>query len=922
MDPAPWHALSVAGVLRRLETRAEGLTSEEAAGRLARFGRNAVAQRRPVSAARLLLRQFSNFFIWALLLAAGLAFAISYLPGEAERRLTGFFILGIVLLSILLSFFQEYRAQRELEALSRLLVSRAEVRRDGRAMLIDAAEVVPGDVLVLSHGRKVAADARVIEANDLRTDESALTGESMDVEKSPAPAAVESPLAERTSLVFASTYVTRGAGLAVAVRTGSSTEVGGIAATLQQMKERPTPFQAEVQKMARHMTVLIAVSAVFVAVLLLLVLHQSLIDVALNTLSLAVATIPESLPIVLTFALALGARRMAMRKVVVRRLSIVESLGSVDTICTDKTGTLTQNIMTLRRLFADGRDADLSEDEAAGPVALELLRVGALCNDAALQKDGQVEVLGDPVDSALVRAAMQAGLDVDAERAARPRISEIPFSSERKRMTTLHRHDGGLCSCTKGAPGAVLERSAAWRRDGRAVPLDDRSRAVIHDALERLQRDGWYVIALATKEAAAAADLGDPEQDMIFLGLGALADPPRPGAKEAIAQARLAGMRVVMITGDNALTARTIGRDMGIGQNSIEAGAIESLSPEALVETMKRIDIVARATPETKQRVLAALQGAGHFVAMTGDGVNDATALKQSDVGVAMGLRGTDIAKESASMVLLDDNFATIVAGIEEGRRIFDNIRKFTNYLLSTTLTSLVVVLALSVAGYFPLTPRMLLWVNLVTDLVPASALAADPAVPHLMRRRPRRHDEPILNKALYATIAGSVLRTLIAYAFIFWAGLKFGGVQYAQTMLFTSIVLHAFTRVMVVRQLDNLTLWSNPALLYSIAASVGLQLLALYTPLRDVFGVEPLDWRAWAVMVPVVAASSVAGVYMTRWILRILPLWDEAIPPSVMAAAPVAPSAPKARARPPDGPPSMDSDPPGPPARSRERPG
>jgi Ca2+-transporting ATPase len=331
-----------------------------------------------------------------------------------------------------------------------------------------------------------------------------------------------------------------------------------------------------------------------------------------------------------------------------------------------------------------------------------------------------------------------------------------------------------------------------------------------------------------------------------------------------------------MITGDNSLTAQTIARRLGISERVVEARELEGRSRPELCERMKTVDIVARATPQIKQQVLQALQDEGHFVAMTGDGVNDATALKQSDVGVAMGLRGTDIAKESAAMVLLDDNFSTIVAAVEEGRRIFDNIRKFTNYLLSTSLGEVFVVLALSMAGYFPLSAKMLLWVNVVTDLVPASALAADPAVPHVMKRRPRRHDEPILNKAIYATIAGSIFRTLIAYGLIFWVGLQFGGVTYARTMLFTSIVLHAFTRVMVVRQLDDLSLWSNKALLWSYTTAVGLQLLALYTPLRNVFGIMPLDWRAWAVMAPVVAGSSLAGVYMTRWILRLVPLWEE----------------------------------------------
>ena len=362
---------------------------------------------------------------------------------------------------------------------------------------------------------------------------------------------------------------------------------------------------------------------------------------------------------------------------------------------------------------------------------------------------------------------------------------------------------------------------------------------------------------------------------MTFLGLQALIDPPRPEAAAAIAEAHGAGIRVVMITGDNALTARAIGGRLGIGQRAVEARELDGLTAAVLQERMQSVDIVARATPQTKQAVLQALQNAGHFVAMTGDGVNDATALKQSDVGVAMGLRGTDIAKESAAMVLLDDNFATVMAAVEEGRRTFDNIRKFTNYLLSTSLGEVAVVLALSIAGYFPLSATMLLWINVVTDLVPASALAADPAVPHVMKRRPRRHDEPLLNKAIYATIAGSVFRTLIAYSLIFWAGLRLGGVTYARTMLFTSIVLHAFTRVLVVRQMDRLPLGSNRALLWSYAAAVGLQLLVIYTPLAGIFGIVPLDWQAWAVMVTVVAGSSLAGVYMTRWILKRVPLWE-----------------------------------------------
>jgi Ca2+-transporting ATPase len=519
---------------------------------------------------------------------------------------------------------------------------------------------------------------------------------------------------------------------------------------------------------------------------------------------------------------------------------------------------------------------ELSQGIKENHAALELLRTAILCNEATVSNAVDSDIHGDPVDTALVKAALLAGLDPEQARKDTPRVNEIPFSSERKMITTIHARDGKNFAFTKGAPGPVLAHCTCCQEGSQEYALADSHCQAIRQRVTELQGQGFYVLGVASRELSKGVSADQAESEMTFLGLLALIDPPRPGAAEAIACAQGAGIRVVMITGDNGLTAQAIAATLGIGVRVMDAREMGAITAPALIEKMKEVDIVARATPQVKQQVLQALQNAGHVVAMTGDGVNDATALKQSDVGVAMGLRGTDIAKESSAMVLLDDNFSTIVAAVEEGRRIFDNIRKFTNYLLSTSLGEVFVVLALSIAGYFPLSAIMLLWVNVVTDLVPASALAADPVVPHVMKRRPRRHDEPILNKAIYATIVGSIFRTLIAYGLIFWVGLQFGGVTYARTMLFTSIVLHAFTRVMVVRQMDSLSLWSNRALLISYAVAVGLQLLALYTPLRSLFGVIPLDWRAWVVMIPVTAGSSLAGVYMTRWILKLFPMWEK----------------------------------------------
>ncbi|MCX6037260.1 MAG: cation-transporting P-type ATPase, partial [Chloroflexi bacterium] len=602
--------MSIQDTLQRLDSLAIGLTSIEATGRLAQHGRNEIIRRKPVSPWKLLFKQFVNYFILVLLFAAILAFAVSFLPGESGRRLTAYFILGIIVLSVALNFFEEYRAQKELEALDRLLVFKTTVLRAGIPQQIDAAEVVPGDILVLTHGQKVPADARLIEAHSLRTDESALTGESVGVDKSPEPVTPDAPLAERTSMVFASTYITHGTGQAVAVCTGMTTEVGQIAETLGQMAERPTPFQVEVQKMARQMTVIVAALAAVVAVILLFFLHEPPVDVALNTLSLAIATIPESLPIVLTFALALGARQMARRKAVVRRLSVVESLGSVDTICTDKTGTLTQNLMTVQRLYVGGQMVEISQGIKENHGAVELLRAAILCNEATVGNGADSEVHGDPVDTALVKAAQVADLDPEQARKDTPRVNEIPFNSERKMMTTIHAQDGRQVAITKGAPGPVLVHCTSCQEGAQEYPLADQRCQAIRQRVTELQSQGFYVLGVASKELSRDEPLEQAESGMAFLGLLALIDPPRPGAAEAIARAQGAGIRVVMITGDNGPTAQAIAGTLGIGQRVVDAREMGGITGQGLTELMKEVDIVARATPQVKQQVLQALQDA------------------------------------------------------------------------------------------------------------------------------------------------------------------------------------------------------------------------------------------------------------------------------------------------------------------------
>ncbi len=604
-----WHALTADETLSRMNTRLEGLSAAEAERRLAQHGRNEIIRRKALPPWRMFLNQFANFFIIVLLFAAGLAYAVSYLPGENGRRLTAFFIVGIVLISVVLGFIEEYRAHKELEALDRMLVFKTVISRDGARRQVDAAEIVPGDILVLSQGQKVPADARVIQSNSLRTDESALTGESVGVDKSPAPAAADTPLAERTAMVYGSTYVTHGTGLAVAVSTGMNTEVGHIAASLQQMAERPTPFQVEVQKMARQMTVIVGTLAVLIAAILLFLLHEPPIDVALNTLSLAVATIPESLPIVLTFALALGARQMARRHAVVRRLSVVESLGSVDTICTDKTGTLTQNRMTLQRLYTGGRMIPAAEAHAGDGAAAAVLRAGVLCNEAIVDADAAEQIVGDPVDTAMLRAAQDAGLDVAGERAAAPRVHVTPFSAETRMMSTVHDGGGRRVAYAKGAPGVILDRCTSAADGAQTRPLDEAGRAAVRAAIGQLQASGMYVLGLAQREIdAAGAPHDGAASGMTFLGLQALIDPPKPDAAQTIARAAGAGIRVIMITGDNLLTAQAVADDLGLGKQAVEARELRGLSREQLLQRDRLQATVARLEKADRlQRALYAI---------------------------------------------------------------------------------------------------------------------------------------------------------------------------------------------------------------------------------------------------------------------------------------------------------------------------
>ena len=864
-----WHALDADDVLREMDVGRDGLTPDDARGRLREAGPNRIRSGREISPLQIFLDQFRDFLIYLLLLAALLSVAVGFLPGGEPEYVEAALILAIVVANGVFGFVQDFRAEKAMDALQELSAPDATVIRDGEKRQVDARDLVPGDVLVLAQGDVVPADARVLEAHALETMEAALTGESGNVAKDPAPVEEEAPLPERASMVYMNTSVVRGRGLAVVVATAMETRVGSIAASLEEAEDRPTPFQEEVDRLGRRIGYGILGLILIVAVVQLAFTEAAPMAVLLVAVTLAVAAVPEGLPAVVTLTLALGARRMSARNALVRRLPVVESLGSVDVIVTDKTGTLTENRMTVERLWSGGRDYGLA---AAGgdeggvlrdgePVDVEeveaLLRCGALCNDA--EPAGDDGYRGDPTEIALLVAASRAGVEVGGER-----LAEVPFSSERKRMTVVTDGDAPA-AWMKGAPEVVLDRCDRILWEGEPRPLDEGLREAALERNGELASDAYRVLGMARKEVD---DPDAPEEELesglVFLGLQAMIDPPREEVPGAVEDCRKAGIRVVMVTGDNLQTARAVGRAAGFSTEGAKTGRdLDGASEEETGRLAREVDVFARVSPEHKVRLLRALQRAGHRVAMTGDGVNDAPALRNADVGVAMGVRGTEVAKEASDMVLQDDDFATIRDAVAEGRAIFDNIRKFVNFLLSANAGEVLAVFfgVLVGSAFFHevfadrpqavvLTPVMLLWINLVTDGLPALALGVDPRAEDIMERPPRGRDEPVIDRRVATSVVA--MGTLLAgcglalFFHVLRDGSAGGALIRAQTLLFTFIVAVEMVIIQVIRGRHGLGAFSNRWLVAAVLSTLGLQAAVLYTPLAGLFQVVPPGAGGW----------------------------------------------------------------------------
>ena len=847
------HDQSVEAVLDSCDSDPDGLTTAEVERRRHEHGENEVARASDRTAVDILVAQFDSVLIWVLVAAA----ALSVWAGHAVDAVL---ITVIVVANGLFGFVQDYRAEESLESLRELTAPTATVRRDGQRTNVQTTELVPGDVVELAGGDVVPADGRILAERSLEVDEATLTGESVPVSKAVDPVAAEVPLAERESMVYKGTNVTRGSGEVVVTATGMDTEVGAIATELASTEETDTPLQRELDSLGRTLGVGVVVLAALVVPLLLL-RDTPPVQAGLTAVSLAVAAVPEGLPAVVTLTLALGVRKMADEEALVRRLPAVEALGAVDVICTDKTGTLTEGRMTVSRLWMHDAvvDVDDSGVQGADHDRVELLaRASALCNDATLDE-------GDPTERALVAAAADLGFDVERLRDRHPRTDEIPFSSERKWMGTVHDD----VAYVKGAPEVVLEMSARVLTAGGPEDLTAERAARIREQVEDFGDDALRVLAVATTEDAAAVD-----EDLTFLGLVGMIDPARAEVADAIAATNRAGIDVKMVTGDNARTAAAIGTSLGLGSSVVEGSEVEAMDDEELRDRVESVDVFARTSPEHKVRILRALQANGHLVAMTGDGVNDAPALKNADIGVAMGVRGTDVAKQASDIVLLDDNYATIERAVERGRAIFDNVWKFVGYLLSANVAEVATVFVASLFGYLVLPAVQLLWINLLTDGLPALALGADPESGDVMDRSPRDPGQGIVDRQMLGLIGG--FGTISTAVILVLMGVTLDGAgavtPYVMTMVFTAFVVLEFEKLYVIRWLRETPTLSNRWLATAVLGSLTLQLAVLYTPLNDYFGTVPLGPADWGLLGGALAVAFPAYLVVALGVRRLAP--------------------------------------------------
>ena len=888
--PEQWHALSAEQALNVLQSSRQGLSQDEAQQRLERDGPNRIPEAKKRSALMRLLAQFHNVLIYVLLLAGAVTALL-------QHWLDASVILGVVVINAIIGFVQEGKAEDALAAIRQMLSPKTLVIRNGKRITIDAEQLVVGDILPLQTGDKVAADLRLIQCKGLSIEEAALTGESIPVEKTDSPVSADTVLADRRSMAFSGTLVTAGQGLGMVVATGANTEIGRISLMVAGVEELTTPLLRQMAQFGRWLTGGIIFLAALTFSFGVFLRDYTATEMFLAAVGLAVAAIPEGLPAIMTITLAIGVQRMASNNAIIRRLPAVETLGSLSVICSDKTGTLTKNEMTVRiittatrtiKSTGEGYDPHggyLFEKQDYAPLEDPLMKqallTALLCNDASIEHhDSAWQIQGDPMEAALVVAAIKAGLTQEHEHANYPRTDLIPFDSSHKLMATLHHsHHGGSFICVKGAPEQLLARCAFQAGSEGEETLNH---TYWNEQMEQMGNMGLRVLALAKKTTEshhAELTFDDVKNNLTLLGLFGLIDPPRPEAIEAVTLCQSAGIRVKMITGDHAVTARAIARQVGLTntQSSLTGQEIDMLSEEELTAKIKRVDVFARVNPEHKLQLVKILQSQGHVVAMTGDGVNDAPALKRADVGVAMGKNGTEVAKEASEMVLTDDNFATIVRAVEEGRTVYDNIRKAILFILPTNGGEALVILGAILLGFsqFPLTPVQILWVNMITAVTLALALAFEPSEQDIMHRPPRDSKAPVLNRLFLWRIAFvSIILMLGTFGLFQWQLGQGDGIEKARTVAVNTLVMYEIfylfnSRYLMASVLNREGILGNRHALLAVALLIVFQLGFTYLPpLQTLFGTAAIDLQTWLI-ITLVASSVLWLVEGEKLLLR-----------------------------------------------------
>ncbi len=915
--PQSWHALTTEEALNELQVQEkQGLTPQEAQHRIEQYGLNELKKEKGKSPIKLFLGQFTDILMVILLIATGLSLVV----GEMVDAVI---ILVIVFASAILGFTQEFRSEKAVEALKKMTAPNAIVIRDGKEIKISASQLVPGDIMLLYTGDKVPADARLLEAHNLKVEEAALTGESATVDKTTSPIAENAQLNDRSDMIYTGTIIAYGRAKALVTETGMKTEFGKIAQMVQSTATEETPLEKRMASVGKWIGILAVIIAASVAVVGVVIEQRPILEMVVWAVSLAVAAVPEALPAIVTGALAIGMYRMTKVNAVVKRLPAVETLGSTSVICSDKTGTMTKGEMTVQRIYINNTAIKVTgigyapegqfeiDNQPYAPDAQlkELLKVASLCNDSAMEKSaetGKWTVKGDPTEGALIVTAAKAGLSKAQLDQQEPRIAEIPFSSERKRMTTIHNVTGKKMAYMKGAPEIVLEKCSHIILEGKAQKLTPAQRVELHKVIEVMALQALRNLGFAYKELHPSTLTFDEtiEEDFTFVGITGMIDPPRGEVKDAIAICRQAGIRVVMITGDHKLTATAVAKELNlIGENEedqvLTGAELEQMTDEQLLDVVEKVSIYARVAPEHKVRIVKAWKQKDQVVAMTGDGVNDAPALKKADIGVAMGITGTEVSKEAASMVLADDNFASIVKAVKEGREIYDNIKKYLTFLLQCNIMEILVMFIAVVAvpyiagwlvpglgateagsnsinnAAIALTAVQILWMNLVTDGLPAIALGVDPGDPDLMERKPRKPKESIFTRDVKTfLIATPLLTTALLLAAYFAHSPWLGEHQLleARTQLLTAMIMIELAIALSSRSLKypvfKVGVFKNKYLWYAILSSFALQLIILYVPgvqaLFDVRSPELIDWAIAALFAGIVFGALELGKHIT----------------------------------------------------------